>query len=81
MRQKERGILCWRLLTPYLENKTVNQCFGANLKKHFLHQICYFLTFLKVSSTKNAENDYFDQHLGCTAHNGWTKYTTVIMKS
>ena len=28
---------------PYLGNKTVDQRFGANLKKHiFLHQICYF---------------------------------------
>ena len=32
----------------------------------------------QLLSTKNAENDYFDQRLGCTAPKRWLKYTTVI---
>ena len=28
--------------------------------------------------TKNAENDYFNQRLGCAAPKRWLKYTTDI---
>ena len=48
----------------FLGNKTVDQRFGANLKtrvfcKNLLQISCFFLLFC----IKNAENDYFDQHL------------------
>ena len=50
----------------------------ANLKKkNFLQNFAAnFLPFLKLFSTKNAENDYFNQPLECTAPKLWSKYTT-----
>ena len=43
---------------------------GANLKKTFFAKfytkIVPFFAFLKLCSTKNAENEYFDQRLGQT---------------
>ena len=32
--------------------------------------------FFKLFSTKNAENDYFNQHLECAVPKRWSKYTT-----
>ena len=53
---------------------------GANSKNQFfcsiLLQICYFFVFFQLFSTKNTENDYLDQHLGCGAPKRWSKYTT-----
>ena len=42
-------------------------CFWQNFAANFL----LFLVF----RTKNAENDYFNQHLECTAPKRWSKYT------
>ena len=57
---------------------TLDQRLGVNLKNpffcSFLLQICYFFAFFLA---KNAENDYFDQRLGCAAPKSWSKYTTV----
>ena len=36
---------------------------------------CYYKS--SYYSTKNAENDYFDQRLGCAAPKRWWKYTTA----
>ena len=48
--------------------KTVDQHFGANSKYCFFAKFCCkFLAFLKLFIIKNAENDYFDQHLACAA--------------
>ena len=51
--------------SSFLGNKTVEQPFGANLKKNvfFAKFCCKFLAFLKFCSTKNAENYYFNQRL------------------
>ena len=37
--------------------------------------------FFQFFSTKNVENDYFDQHLGCAVPKWWSKYSTIISKS
>ena len=34
------------------------------------------MAFLQLFSTKNAENEDFDQRLGCAAPKRWLKYTT-----
>ena len=61
----------------FLGNKTVDQRFGANLNKRvFAKFCCKFLAFLKLFSSKNAENDYFDQRLKWAAPKRWSKYTT-----
>ena len=47
----------------------------------FLKFCCKFLTllhFLKVLSTKNTENAYFDQRLECAAPKRKSKYTTNL---
>ena len=70
-----------QIYVKLLENRlyiTVNQHFGANLKKHVFCKIllqisCFF-------STKNAENGYFDQRLECAAPKCWSKYTTVTRR-
>ena len=54
---------------------------GANLKKqnNFFAEFCTkFATFCVFSAFqhKNAENDYFDQCLGCAAPKCPAKYTT-----
>ena len=36
-----------------------------------------FLLFLLLFAIKNAENDYFDQRLGCATPKHWLKYTTI----
>ena len=59
---------------------TLNQRLDAKLKKHILlnvFQICYFFALFQLFSTKNVENDYFDQHLGCAAFKPWSEYITV----
>ena len=38
-----------------------------------------FLLF-QVFCSKNAENDYFDQHLECAAPKRWSKNTTMVVK-
>ena len=58
-------------------NKTVNQRFGANSKKRVYAKFIYkFFAFLKLFSTKNAENDSFYQRLECAAPKRWSTYTT-----
>ena len=42
-----------------------------------LHQISLFCVF-SAFKHRNAENDYFDQRLGCAAPKRWSKYTTHI---
>ena len=53
---------------------TFDQHFGANLKTHFFAEFCNnfvtFLEFFQLFSTKNAENYYFDQRLGCHPNTG-----------
>ena len=51
--------------------QTKKTCFFAKF-------CCKYLVFLKLYSTKNAENDYFDQLLECAAPKRWWKYTTDI---
>ena len=34
--------------------------------------------FFQLFSTKNAENDFFNQRLECAAPKRWSKYTTLI---
>ena len=59
---KRCSFLLWRLFFGFFGNKTVNQHFGANLKKRVFCKILLQIScFLKLFSTKNAENDYFDQ--------------------
>ena len=59
---------------------TVDQRFGANLKKRVFAKICCkFLAFLNLFCLKNAENDYFDQRLECAAPKLWSKYTTAVL--
>ena len=61
----------------FFGNKTVDQRFGANLKKHvFCKLLLQISCFLKLFCSKNAENDYFDQRLECAAPKRWSKYTT-----
>ena len=59
----------------YKRNLTVDQCSGANLKNLFFQKFaanfCKFLAFL-VFCSENAENDYFDQRLACTAPKRWS---------
>ena len=60
----------------FFGNKTVDQRFGANLKKRVF---CKNLLKISCSSSflqKTAENDYFDQRLECAAPKRWSKYTT-----
>ena len=61
--------------------KTLHQRFGANFKKtifcKILLQICYFFAFFQLFSKKHAENDFFDQRLGCAAPKCWSKYSTI----
>ena len=63
-------------------NGTESPC-ETNLKKTFfckiLLQICYFFAFFQLFAKKYAENDYFNQHLGCGAPKCWSKYTTLII--
>ena len=60
-------------------NKTDDQRFGANSKNVFFATFCCkFLAFLKLFSTKNAENDYFNQRSECAVPKRWSKYTTVV---
>ena len=61
----------------FFGNKTVDQRSGANSKilffaKNLLQISCFFQDFC----SKNAENDYFDQHLDCAAPKRWSKYTS-----
>ena len=52
----------------FFGNKTVDQRFGANLKKRVFCKILLQIScFFQLFSTKKAENDYFDQHLECAA--------------
>ena len=40
---------------------------------------CKFLAFFfLLFCAKNAENDYFNQHLVGAAPKGWSKYTTIV---
>ena len=54
--------------------------FWCKLKKPIfcwiLHQVYSFFAFFQLFNTKTAENDYFDQRLGCIAPKCWWKYTT-----
>ena len=66
--------------SSFFGNKTVDQRFGANLKKHvFCKNLLQIYCFFKLFCTKNAENDYFDQRLECTAPKCWSKYTTCFV--
>ena len=59
-------------------NKTLNLCFGANLKKpFFVPNLLLFYVFW-LFSTKNAENDYFNQRVRCAGPKRWSKYTTMV---
>ena len=42
---------------------------------------CEFLVFWVIFCVKNAENDYFDERLDCTAPKPWWKYTTTVRAS
>ena len=54
-----------------------NQRSGANFKKHVFCKILLQIScFFKLFSTKNAENDYFDQRLESAAPKRWSKYAT-----
>ena len=53
--------------------KCKKKLFFAKICCKFLQISCFF----KVFCSKNAENDYFDQHLECTATKRWSKYTTT----
>ena len=57
-------------------NKTLNQRFGANLKKGFFALNLLLFCIFKLFSTKSTENDYLDQCQGCAALERWSKYTT-----
>ena len=48
----------------------------ANLLLNFAAILLLFCV-LQLFSIKNAENEDFDQHLGCTAPKRWPKYTTL----
>ena len=66
----------------FSKNKTLDQHFGANLKKTIFFAKFYtkFVTgcaFFQLLSTKNTENYYFDQRLGCAALKHCSKYTTL----
>ena len=64
----------------FFGNKILDQCFGAKPKKPAFAKFCKkFLCFLALS-TKNVENDYFDQHLACAAPKSSSKYTTSMIK-
>ena len=47
------------------------------LKNIFLQNFAANFFLFLLFSTKNAENDYFDQSLECAAPKRWSKYTTV----
>ena len=55
--------------------------FLCKLNKPFvcwkLHQICYFF---QLFSTKNAENEDFNQCFGCATSKCWSKYITLCPK-
>ena len=72
--------------SDFLGNKTVEQRLGANLKKNiflinFTPNLQLFFVFFQLYSTKNAENDYFNQHFECAAPKHWLKYTTIQSES
>ena len=73
--QQTHAWACIRMVKNDQKHKKINQ---ANLKKkNFLQNFAAnFLPFLKLFSTKNAENDYCNQRLECAAPKLWSKYTT-----
>ena len=51
--------------------------FWCKLKKFvFCLILIQISVVIQLFSTKNAENDYFNQCLGCAAPKHWSKYTT-----
>ena len=42
--------------------------------KFYTKKVAFYI--FQLFSTKNAENEDFDQHLGCAAPKRWSKYTT-----
>ena len=57
--------------------QTKKSRFLPNFAANFLP----FFSFLELFNLKNAENDYFNQHLECAAPKRWSKYTTYIVWS
>ena len=67
--------------TAFSLNKTVDQHLGANSEYQFLLNFTPNLLLFgcfSVFCTKSAENDYFNQRLGCAALKHWYKYTAHV---
>ena len=61
----EKKLIFWGIKQSTSWYKLKKMCFLQNFAANFL-----------IFCTKNAENDYFDQHLECAAPKRWLKYTT-----